>query len=161
MENLQPPKYAEPRLKVWNTLKIKYHDDIASKLQTIIKVSLPNGKTVEGTSWKSTPYEMAKTVSEKYADRAIVARVNDQIWDMNRPLEKNSNLEFLSFNDEDGREVFWYSTTHVLGEALEWIYGGLLCCGPATTDGFYYDMWHEGKGVSAFIYIQFQCDRKI
>lgn len=151
MDNLQPPKYAAARLEAWNTLRTKYHDEIAPKPQTIIKVSLPNGKTVEGTSWKSSPYEIAKTISDKYADSAIVAKVNDKIWDMNQPLEKNSNLEFLSFNDEDGRDVFWHSTSHVLGEALEWIYGGLLCTGPATTEGFYYDMWHEGKGVGVYI----------
>lgn len=126
-------------------------DEINSKPQTLIKVTLPNDKIIEGTAWKSTPYEIAKTISEKYADRPIVARVNEQIWDMNRPLEKDSNLQFLSFNDEDGREVFWHSSSHVLGEALESIYGGLLCCGPATADGFYYDMWHEGKGVSMII----------
>lgn len=83
-----------------------------------------------------------------------MARANDKIWDMNRPLENHTNLEFLSFNDEDGRDVFWNSSSLVLGHALEWIYGGLLGCGPATTDGFYYDIWHSGKGVSVNIILK-------
>lgn len=148
IENSQAPKYVETRLETWNTLTTKYQEELSTKPKTLIKVSLPNDKIIEGTAWQSSPYDIAKTVSEKFANKLIVARVNNQIWDMSRPLERNCNIEFLSFNDEDGREVFWHSTTLVLGEALETLYGGLLCCGPATTEGFYYDLWNNGKGVN-------------
>ena len=45
-------------------------------------------------------------------------------------------------------QVFWHSTAHVLGEAMERIYGGHLCYGPPIDEGFFYDMHYEGSGVS-------------
>lgn len=45
-------------------------------------------------------------------------------------------------------QVFWHSSAHILGEAMERVYGGHLCYGPPIEDGFYYDMYTEGSGVS-------------
>jgi len=49
-------------------------------------------------------------------------------------------LEFLDFEDEEGRAVFWHSSAHVLGEACEKHYGCHLCVGPPIDEGFYYEM---------------------
>lgn len=42
-------------------------------------------------------------------------------------------------------QVYWHSSAHVLGEALELLYGGHLCCGPPIEDGFCYDMFLEDR----------------
>ncbi len=42
-----------------------------------------------------------------------------------------------------GQYVFWHSSAHILGEAMEANYGGHLCYGPPIDEGFYYDMWSE------------------
>ncbi|KAG9480831.1 hypothetical protein GDO78_010216 [Eleutherodactylus coqui] len=70
----------------------------------------------------------------------LAARVNGALWDLDRPLEDDTELHFLTFDSQEGRDVFWHSSAHVLGAALEQTYGGLLCHGPSIEQGFFYDM---------------------
>jgi len=77
-----------------------------------------------------------------------VAKVNGQVWDLDRPFEESASLQLLKFSDEEGKQVFWHSSAHILGEAMERIYGGNLCYGPPIADGFYYDMWSDDYKVS-------------
>jgi threonyl-tRNA synthetase len=65
------------------------------------------------------------------------------LWDMNRPLVGNvAKLEFLKFEtDADAKTVFWHSSAHMLGEALEHLYGCRLTIGPPLKGGFYYDSY--------------------
>ncbi|UYV75656.1 TARS [Cordylochernes scorpioides] len=87
--------------------------------------------------------------SQGLADNAVISRVNGQLWDLDRPLEANCSLELVKFDQDDGKAVFWHSTAHVLGEALERVYGGCLCYGPPIENGFYYDMHMcDGSTVS-------------
>lgn len=75
------------------------------------------------------------------------------LWDMTRPLVGNvSILEFLKFEEDvDARTVFWHSSAHVLGEALERLYGSRLTIGPPLAGGFYYDSYMgESGGDGAF-----------
>jgi threonyl-tRNA synthetase len=55
-------------------------------------------------------------------------------------------LLFLS-----GQQVFWHSSAHILGEAMERVYGGCLCYGPPIENGFYYDMFIQDKQVSLLL----------
>lgn len=68
---------------------------------------------------------------------AAVAADKWELWDLTRPLEGPCKLQLLKFDDKDARMVFWHSSAHVLGECLECSYGGKLCIGPPTEDGFY------------------------
>lgn len=63
------------------------------------------------------------------------------LWDMNVPLIGNCKLELLNFEDEEAKKVFWHSSAHILGSALEKIFGGYLTIGPALKEGFYYDIF--------------------
>jgi threonyl-tRNA synthetase len=54
-------------------------------------------------------------------------------------------FQLLKFEDEEGQAVFWHSSAHILGEAMERVYGGLLCYGPPIENGFYYDMFTDHK----------------
>lgn len=63
------------------------------------------------------------------------------LWDMNVPLIGNCKIEFLNFENEEGKKVFWHSSAHILGSALEKMYGGYLTIGPALKEGFYYDIF--------------------
>uniref|UniRef100_H2YMV0 threonine--tRNA ligase n=1 Tax=Ciona savignyi TaxID=51511 RepID=H2YMV0_CIOSA len=112
-----------------------------------IKVTLPDGKVVEGNSWRTTPYEVAQGISQGLADGCIVAKVND-FWDLDRPLEADVKLQLLKFDDEEAKAVYWHSTAHILGEAMERTFGGCLCYGPPIEQGFYYDMHMDGRQVS-------------
>lgn len=78
----------------------------------------------------------------------MISKVNGVLWDLDRPLEGDCKLELLKFDDPEAQQVFWHSSAHVLGEAMERVYGGCLCYGPPIEAGFYYDMFLEGAGVS-------------
>uniref|UniRef100_A0A803XVZ9 threonine--tRNA ligase n=1 Tax=Meleagris gallopavo TaxID=9103 RepID=A0A803XVZ9_MELGA len=114
-----------------------------------IKVTLPDGKLVDAESWKTTPYQIACGISQGLADNTVIARVNKMVWDLDRPLEEDCTLELLKFEDEEAQAVYWHSSAHIMGEAMERIYGGCLCYGPPIENGFYYDMFLEDGGVSS------------
>lgn len=71
-------------------------------------------------------------------------QVDGSLWDSTRPLEDNCTLQLLKFDDDESKKVFWHSSSHVLGQALERKYGAALTIGPAIKmekgGGFYYDM---------------------
>jgi len=143
-----PPEFLASRQLLWDRLKKEYDDWVAAQERKVIKVTLPDGKVVEGKAWETTPYDVAKGISQGLADSTVIAKVNDVLWDLDRPLEGDATLQLLKFDSPDGEYVFWHSSAHILGEAMECLYGGHLCYGPPIESGFYYDMWSE-KQVSS------------
>lgn len=142
-------EFIETRQKLWDQLKVEYDGNLANKKCDPIKVTLEYGRVCEGIAWQSTPGEIYHHVNAKAYDKAIVAKVNNRLWDMNRPLEEDCTVELLPFENPLAKEVLWHSAAHVLGSALESIYGCLLNTGPATNNGFFYDIYNDGKIVSA------------
>ncbi|KAK3097471.1 hypothetical protein FSP39_009935 [Pinctada imbricata] len=142
-ELVPPPGFLEHRQKLWDKLKKEYDDWLAAQSPTPIKITLPDGKEVDGEAWRTTPYDVAKGISQGLADNCVVAKVDDVLWDLDRPLEQSCKLQLVKFEDKDGQYVFWHSSAHILGEAMERLYGGHLCYGPPVEGGFYYDMWCE------------------
>lgn len=67
------------------------------------------------------------------------------LWDIARPLEGSCKLELLKWDNPKGTEAFWHSSAHMLGAALENLYGGHLCVGPPLDAGFYYDIFMGDK----------------
>uniref|UniRef100_A0AAR2L968 threonine--tRNA ligase n=1 Tax=Pygocentrus nattereri TaxID=42514 RepID=A0AAR2L968_PYGNA len=147
-----PPQYIEERLVLYNKLKAE-HDALmaerAEKDSKPIKITLPDGKVVDGESWKTTPYQIACGISQGLADNTVIAKVNNAVWDLDRPLEGDCSLQLLKFDDEEAQAVYWHSSAHIMGEAMERIFGGCLCYGPPIESGFYYDMYLENEGVSS------------
>lgn len=78
-------------------------------------------------------------VTKETIDKAVVCKVNGQEWDLSRPLEENCTIEFFSFEDPEGKHVFWHSSAHLLGQALEERFSTKLNIGPATESNFFYD----------------------
>lgn len=144
-----PPDFIEHRNKLWDKLKKEYDDWVAAQPKDPIKITLPDGKEVDGQKWQTTPYEVAKGISQGLADNCVVAKVNGELWDLDRPFEKDATLQLVKFEDEEGQYVFWHSSAHMLGEAMERLYGGHLCYGPPIDGGFYYDMFVDGRVVSS------------
>ncbi|KAK9915530.1 hypothetical protein WJX75_000385 [Coccomyxa subellipsoidea] len=106
-----------------------------------IRVTLPDGTTREGVKGATTPQEIVSTLSRSLAKKALAAKVDGEVWDIFRPLERDCQLQILTFDDPDGKETFWHSSAHVLGEALESCFGAKLTIGPALEEGFYYDCY--------------------
>uniref|UniRef100_A0AAQ4R8S0 threonine--tRNA ligase n=1 Tax=Gasterosteus aculeatus aculeatus TaxID=481459 RepID=A0AAQ4R8S0_GASAC len=147
------PQYIDERLSLYTKLKAEHEALMAERAaqhSRAIKVTLPDGKVVDAESWKTTPYQVACGISQGLADNTVIAKVNGAVWDLDRPLEDDCSLQLLKFDDEEAQAVYWHSSAHILGEAMERVYGGCLCYGPPIESGFYYDMFLENsEGVSS------------
>ncbi|XP_073744583.1 threonine--tRNA ligase, mitochondrial isoform X4 [Callorhinus ursinus] len=139
-----PPHWLAERFglfeELW-TAQAKRLASMAQKEHRTIKISLPGGQKVEAVAWNTTPYQLAQQISSTLADTAVAAQVNGELYDLERPLETDSDLRFLTFNSAEGKAVFWHSSTHVLGAAAEQLLGAVLCRGPSTECGFYHDFF--------------------
>merc|ERR1719427_2111434 len=140
-----PPSFIADRLALWDRLKAEQDAMMAAKVPEPLTVTLPDGKTVEGQTWRTTPYDVAMGISKGLADKCVVCKVNGELWDLERPFEGDASLQLIKFEDEEGQMVFWHSSAHILGEAMERVYGGHLCYGPPIEQGFYYDMYTEER----------------
>jgi len=70
-----------------------------------------------------------------------------ELWDLTRPLVGDCELKLLKFEDPEAKTVFWHSSSHILGAALENVYGGHLTIGPPLQSGFYYDVFMGKSAV--------------
>ncbi|XP_069334935.1 threonine--tRNA ligase, mitochondrial isoform X4 [Eulemur rufifrons] len=139
-----PPHWLAERLGLFEELwaaHVKRLASMAQKEPRTIKISLPGGQKVDAVAWNTTPYQLAQKISSTLADTAVAAQVNGEFYDLERPLETDSDLRFLTFDSPEGKAVFWHSSTHVLGAAAEQFLGAVLCRGPSTERGFYHDFF--------------------
>uniref|UniRef100_A0A8C0WMG6 Threonine--tRNA ligase, mitochondrial n=1 Tax=Castor canadensis TaxID=51338 RepID=A0A8C0WMG6_CASCN len=138
------PHWLAERFGVFEELwaaQVKRLGSMAQKGPRTIKISLPGGQKVDAVAWNTTPYQLAQQISSTLADTAVAAQVNGEPYDLERPLETDSDLRFLTFDSPEGKAVFWHSSTHVLGAAAEQFLGAILCRGPSTEYGFYHDFF--------------------
>jgi threonyl-tRNA synthetase len=104
-----------------------------------IQVTLPDG-SVKQVPAGTAPLQVARGISSRLADEALVARVNGNLWDLNRPLEGDAKLEILTARNPEALEVYRHSTAHLLAAAvLELFPETKLGIGPPIENGFYYD----------------------
>ena len=105
-----------------------------------INISLPDGKVINAKKGINA-LEVAKSISEGLARNILSASINNEIWDINRPINSDCTLKLHTFNDIEGKKCFWHSSAHLMAEALEDLYPGIkLGIGPAIDNGFYYDV---------------------
>jgi len=84
---------------------------------------------------------IAKSISEGLARNIISALYNDTTVETTTPLYNDGTLTLYTWNDDNGKNAFWHSTSHVVAQALEILYPGVkLTIGPAIENGFYYDV---------------------
>jgi len=104
-----------------------------------IQVTLPDG-SVKSVAAGTSPLDIARGISPRLADAAIVARVNGQLRDLKRPLEEDTTLQILTTKDPEALEVYRHSTAHLCAAAvLELFPETKLGIGPPIDTGFYYD----------------------
>src|SRR5271156_3490889 len=102
-------------------------------------ITLPDG-SVQSFPPGARPIDVARKISSRLADDAIVARVNGDLWDLNRPFESDSKLQILTTKNPEALEVYRHSTAHLLAAAvLELFPETKLGIGPPIETGFYYD----------------------
>ncbi|HJP62929.1 MAG TPA: threonine--tRNA ligase [Mucilaginibacter sp.] len=106
----------------------------------MINITLPDG-SVRQYDKGTTSMQIAMSISEGLARNVLAAEVNGQVWDASRPIEHDSAVKLLTWNDTSGKATFWHSSAHLMAEALEALYPGTkFGIGPAIETGFYYDV---------------------
>jgi len=106
----------------------------------MINITLPDG-SVRQYDKGITAHQIALSISEGLARNVLAAEVDGQVWDASRPIEKDSSVKLLTWNDAHGKSTFWHSSAHLMAEALEALYPGTkFGIGPAIETGFYYDV---------------------
>ena len=114
----------------------------------MIKISLPDGSIREYAKGTSS-IQIAQSISEGLARNVLAAKVNGEVIDANRPIEQDSSLNLLTWNDELGKSTLWHSSAHIMAEALESLYPGIkFGIGPPIENGFYYDVDLGGRQLS-------------
>lgn len=104
-----------------------------------IKIKFPDGKYKEFEKG-ATPFQVALSISERLANEALASKVNDQVLDMHRPIMHDAVIRFLTFDDDEGKEVYWHSSSHLMAHAIKSLYPeAKFGVGPAIENGFYYD----------------------
>src|SRR5664280_3161306 len=104
-----------------------------------IEITLPDGskRPVEAGT---RPIDIAKSISPRLADAAIGAKVDGELYDLTRPLEKDASLQILTARDPESLNVYRHSSAHLLAAAVIELYPETkLGIGPPIDNGFYYD----------------------
>ena len=163
--------FIKERAELWDKLFAAQEEKNKSLPQEPIKITLPDGKEVDGTSNVTTPYNVAEkhtkksvlkeflvakvTYTKKISETQIKSVEDEEqeekcsdkskesfvLWDMHRPLIGDCKLEFCNFETKEGQSTFWHSSAHLLGSSIETAFGAKLCIGPALEEGFYYDSY--------------------
>ena len=109
-------------------------------MNSVIDIRLPDG-AVKQMPAGSTPFDVARDISEGLARAVVSASYNGAIIETKTRLTENGDLILYTFNDVKGKQAFWHSSAHLLAQALEQLYPGIkLTIGPAIDSGFYYDV---------------------
>ena len=107
----------------------------------LLKISLPDG-SVREVERGATPADIAAAIGPGLAKAALAARVDGELRDLNRPFDGDAQLALVTSRDEaDALELARHDYAHVLAEAVQELWPGTqITFGPATDDGFYYDV---------------------
>ena len=114
----------------------------------MINITFPDG-SVKPFEQGVTAYDIAMSISPRLAAEVLAAKVNETVYDLTRPIKEDAAIQLLKWDDEEGRRVFWHSSSHLMAEALEALYPGVkFGIGPAIENGFYYDVDLNGAQIS-------------
>ncbi len=109
----------------------------------MVKIKFPDG-SVEEFKKGVTGLEIAKFISEGLARVAIAIKVNEELQDLSKPIEKDASVKIITFKDKEGVEIFRHSTAHLMAHAVVELFPyAKPTIGPVVDEGFYYDFDHE------------------
>ncbi|MBE5821851.1 MAG: threonine--tRNA ligase [Clostridiales bacterium] len=104
-----------------------------------MNISLKDGSVINVESGLSV-LEIAKKISEGLARVALCAEVDGEVKGLDYIIEKDSSLNILTFNDEEGKKVYWHTSSHIMAQAVKRLFPNVkVTIGPAIENGFYYD----------------------
>lgn len=105
-----------------------------------VKITFPDGSQKEYPAG-ITGEEIAREISPRLAKQALAIKFNGKVLELWRPLEGDGELQILTFEDKEGKEVFWHSSAHLMAQAIKRKFpDAQLGIGPPIDGGFYYDI---------------------
>lgn len=106
----------------------------------MVRITLPDGSVREYENAVSS-MDVARSISEGLARNVLSAKVNDEIWDLNRVISSDASVKLFTWDNTEGKATFWHSSAHLMAEAIEQLFPGTkFGIGPDIENGFYYDM---------------------
>ena len=113
----------------------------------MIKITFPDGSVREFEKGISA-LQIAQSISSGLAREVLAASVNGETWDLTRPINEDSTINLLKWEDDEAKHAYWHSSAHLMAEALQELYPDIqFGIGPAIENGFYYDV-DPGDGVT-------------
>ena len=111
----------------------------------MLTITLPN-KDKKNYQDPVTALQIAAEISPRLASDAFVAEVNGELWDLNRPIEKDSKVSILTSKNNETLNLIRHDAAHIMAEAvLELFPETQVTIGPSIENGFYYDFFREKK----------------
>ncbi len=106
----------------------------------MIKVTFPDGSVREYENG-TTGMQIAESISSRLAQDVLSISVNDEVRDLNRPINEDCSIKLHKFEDEEGKHTFWHTSAHLMAQAIQMLYpNAKFGIGPAIENGFYYDI---------------------
>ncbi len=110
-----------------------------------INITFPDGNKKEFPKGTSS-FDIASSISKGLAEDVLVSEVNGKVVDLVKPIEEDSSVKFYKFGDDEGKKVYWHTTSHIMAQAVEELFpGAKFGVGPPIENGFYYDIDSEHK----------------
>ena len=107
----------------------------------MINITFPDGNSKQFENGV-TPFQIAESISPRFAADVLAAKVNGEEWDISRGIDHDAKIELFKWDSPEGKHAFWHSSAHLLAEALQELYPGVkFGIGPAIENGFYYDIY--------------------
>lgn len=104
-----------------------------------VQITFPDGSVREYQSG-TTGMQIAEAISPRLAKEAIAVKVDGVVRDLSAPIPKDAKIEILTFDQPDGRTVFWHSSSHIMAQAVLALFpNAKLAIGPPIDEGWYYD----------------------
>jgi threonyl-tRNA synthetase len=114
----------------------------------MINITLPDN-SIRQYEEGITGLDIARSISEGLARNVLAAKVDNEVWDATRPINKDARVKLFTWNDTEGKATMWHSSAHLMAEAIEALYPGTkFGIGPDIENGFYYDIDLGERSIS-------------
>jgi len=110
-----------------------------------IHITFPDGQVKDYASGVR-PREIVQEISRSLFAKTLAANFNGKVVDLERPLLEDGRIRFITWDDPEGKEVYWHSTSHIMAHAIKALHPeAQFGVGPPIENGFYYDIDVETK----------------
>ena len=104
-----------------------------------IKIKFPDGSVKEFEKG-ITGFQIAESISKRLAEEVLAIKINGKVRELNVPINEDAEVKILTFDDDEGKEVYWHSSSHLMAHAIQSLHPeAKFGVGPAIENGFYYD----------------------